>query len=375
MNRAGARRPGTRRAVSIGGPSATPVSDRDCLAARASELAYHIADRPDGGVGFQAHCPDVYADVLAHGYACFLGGHEKIDAAFVSIPEPGLAVVSFRGTLFPGDGPLWGWVDDWLEDFDADPVPWHVGGEPYGRVEHGFDRAVRELWTGTSERAAGPVVGSGPLGGEVGLRDTLARVVPEHGVTSVLVTGHSKGAAATYLAASLVRHAHPDVEVRVVCFAAPFVGDAAFRRHYRAAGLLGASLRYQNVDDLVPYLPNWWVATPLTVARWLARVLRGERARSVGGWTTEYVSLGELRVIDRASRVRTGVGARLLAAFRIVTDLLTLQIGRIASAHSLVTSEAHAAHPTGRYTRAVCGSSEPNPCSSQSLPKAATATA
>ena len=52
--------------------------------------------------------------------------------------------------------------------------------------------------------------------------------------------------------------------------------------------------------------------------------------------------------------------ARVPLLLRIVVDLLTLQVGRIADAHSLVY-DPDASHPTGRYTTAVCRASAPEP--------------
>jgi len=327
----------------------------DCLLAKASALAYCIQPGPLHP-GVPVHLPETarfYHEVIAGEPTVFVGGTEKIDAAFVSETRDDRVVVAFRGTLPPFVGSFWEWVDDWMEDFDVDPVPWRVKDQtvPYGRVEHGFDTAVHDLWR--------TIPGHGPLAA-TGIRDALAQIdwTTKKGV---LVTGHSKGAAATFLAASLIQ-AELDLPVgfvRVVCFAAPYTCDAEFKRCYAEAGLDEHTVRYQNVDDLVPFVPNWAVVGPLTLARWVSREVSGR----TGGapWTWAYVRIGHGRYITRECEVRTGPSAHLLATCRIWADLLTLQLGRVASAHSMVHDPA-SAHPTGRYSQAVCGTPVPTPC-------------
>ena len=107
----------------------TPVST-DCLLAFASELAYRIEPNPDHPRA-APHIPRSaphYDDVIVGEPTCFLRGEDKIDAAFVAEMPDGTVVVSFRGTLPPFGAPFWSWVEDWLEDFDIDPVPWTVAG-------------------------------------------------------------------------------------------------------------------------------------------------------------------------------------------------------------------------------------------------------
>ena len=352
----------------------TPVST-DCLLAFASELAYRIEPNPDHPRA-APHIPRSaphYDDVIVGEPTCFLRGEDKIDAAFVAEMPDDTVVVSFRGTLPPFGAPFWSWVEDWLEDFDIDPVPWTVAGQPYGRVEHGFDRAVLELWNDI--QGVGPLTTDDSafaegeeeltLGDERRtLRGGIRHALLHGGIdwstkTGILVTGHSKGAAATYLAASLIR-GEPDladVPVRVACFASPYTCDAAFLQAYTEAGLEDATVRYQNVDDLVPFVPNYLISLPLRLARWLDPT---STASTKATWTWRYVTIGHLRVITRACDIREGTGAYWRALLRIVVDLLTLQVGRIADAHSLV-HDPDASHPTGRYMTAVCRASAPEP--------------
>ena len=90
----------------------------------------------------------------------------------------------FRGTLPPFEGDFWRWIDDWLNDLRIEPTAWVVDGKPFGQVEDGFASAVVDLW---------PQV----------VKDLKA--VDLRSKKAIIVTGHSKGAAASFLAASLLK--------------------------------------------------------------------------------------------------------------------------------------------------------------------------
>ncbi len=71
---------------------------------------------------------------------------------------------------------------------------------------------------------------------------------------AVYLTGHSKGGAMATIAAYLLHRNTPDIRIaRVVTFAAPKPGDAAFRDGYQK--LVANHVRYESYGDLIPLLP------------------------------------------------------------------------------------------------------------------------
>lgn len=298
----------------------------DCRLAYASELAYSIAH--DGsGFSIDPSTPH-YGEVgFATGTApaCFAQGVDLINAGYVAETEDGWVLVVFRGTLPPTDQSFWPWVEDWLQDFEIGPVPWTVAGRPYGQVEGGFARAVHGLWYDVT-RALGAIDLSRKRG--------------------IWVTGHSKGAALTPLAASLLRAQFPSVYLRATGFAMPLACDRSFRDAYDAAGLGAVTVRYQNEYDLVPFLP--WVPTfaLLATAERLDREPGVNLSVTPEAWpTNDYVELGLLEYITTSCQIESGPGA-WYAAFRALEQALyRLEFLTVMEAHSL----------TGRYTTCVCG--------------------
>ena len=207
----------------------------------AATSAYEV--QLDGSFTPDAH---YYNPLGVHGQpTAFDGGKHEIDAGFFSLIEPEKsghlldAVLAFRGTLGSWKHGSWSsffaFVDDWLQDDSTRHVPFILGGQRIGCVAHGFHRALDRVWA---------------------LVEDALRRVDWTQVDTLYITGHSKGAAMTFLAAAMVKHHFPTIKkIEVHAFAAPLAGDPAFAQWYNAAGLDLTTTRYQRVNDVVPFVP------------------------------------------------------------------------------------------------------------------------
>lgn len=258
----------------------------------------------------------------------FVNGPEQINAGFVAETVDDWVVLALRGTLPPFQGNFWAWVEDWLQDFEAGPTDWNVNGKFFGRVETGFADAVHSVWDQV-ENAISKI-------------DLKTR-------QGILITGHSKGAAMTFLAASLLKTAYPHVLVENCCFAAPLTCDETFRNNYNALGLRPFTVRYQNEYDLVPFLP-WWPALAQ-----LARAQRLDQGTASPLLTAEswpesgdniYQPVGILRYLGPDCVVEYGDHGERDAWDAIKYALEHFEFGKIVDAHSA----------TGCYDSCVCRS-------------------
>jgi hypothetical protein len=130
-----------------------------------------------------------------------------------------LSVLAFRGT--ESEDPT-----DLFTDARFLQTEWTVGGAVTGRVHTGFARGLEVVWPQVS--------------------------APLRQVTSLVVTGHSLGAALATLAASRVPTAH------LYTFGSPRVGDGAFCN--AVSGI--AHERYVHCCDVVTRVPPEGVAPP-----------------------------------------------------------------------------------------------------------------
>jgi hypothetical protein len=258
---------------------------------------------------------------------CFSDGAQDINAGFVAETADNWVFLVFRGTLTPYTGDFWAWVDDWLQDFDIGPQPWIVNNNPFGQVEGGFANAMVDLW---------------PL-----VRKALAPIDLKS-KKGIIVSGHSKGAALSFLAASLVKAANPSLLVQDCCFAAPLTCDRTFRENYDALGIRPFTVRYQNEYDLVPFLPWVPVLDALAAAERLSRpdgankvVTTHLRARMLAN---DYVPVGILRYITTTCAIEHGEKAQHDADMAMLDALLGLHFMEIVEAHS----------GDGRYLNCVC---------------------
>lgn len=178
-------------------------------------------------------------------------------------PSDGLALVAFRGTQ-PDD------FNDLLADVSLALVPWQTG---QGQVHSGFAKAFGLV--------------------QPAIADWLASACADR--QSLLLTGHSLGAALASLAASVWR---PNVLITLGC---PRVGDAAF-----VASLADLAVtRLVDCCDIVARLPpsSWGYAhpEPATLVTHDGRVLAGPSAEVA----SEDRDLGRLQYL-RQYAGRTG---------------------------------------------------------------------
>lgn len=295
----------------------------ECRLINASVAAYYIED---GTLSPSAPGYDKIGVKPGTVPAVFTGGSDQIDAGYVAETADDWVFTVFRGTLPPFAGDFWRWIDDWLNDFRIGPMDWKVDGTTFGRAETGFASAVLDLWP--QVLAALRRIDLGPKKG-------------------IIVAGHSKGAAASSLAASLLKGEYfRNLLVEVCGFASPLVTDRAFRDNYNLLGLRPFSARYQNEYDIVPFLPYWPVLDVLAASERRSRgmnltITEQVRQQAAGN---DYVPLGILRYITTACGIEYGDKAESDALRAIGDALLHLRFTEIA--------EAHAAQ--GRYLSCVC---------------------
>ena len=132
--------------------------------------------------------------------------------------ESGAAVLAFRGTQT-------------FEDLEEDVRMHQVAFELGGQVHSGFSKAYLAVKQ--------PVL------------DALRAASPP--LRRLVVCGHSLGAALAVLVSATVASLMPGLELSLVCFACPRIGDAAFCRAVEA--LVPLHVRVQNEADEIPKLP------------------------------------------------------------------------------------------------------------------------
>ena len=86
------------------------------------------------------------------------------------------------------------------------------------------------------------------------LRDKLHALVQLHAPRTLLLTGHSLGGALAALAAVDLHAHYEDVELHVVTFGAPRVGNAAFTTQLASA--TRSYVRVRDPHDLIPDMPG-----------------------------------------------------------------------------------------------------------------------
>ncbi|MGS4947285.1 lipase family protein [Meridianimarinicoccus sp. RP-17] len=253
-------------------------------------------------------------------------GPDLTDAALIGLTGDGYAILAFRGTLAPNfvRDDLVGWITDWLNDADAVQTPWPPDGHGRQESEAGFSRAVVALWPWV-EATLEPLLDRAPKG--------------------LIVTGHSKGGAMTFLGAALARArwSAAALPIQVYAFAPPVTGNAAFAAAYHAAGLGAATHRVQVAKDLVPFLPRWDAADIWSKIRvsgivdrlgWDALVDLVDRVTGSG-----YVAVGsDTLIADDTGTVLTGNAARDAALAGVVAAVEAETFAEIAAAHVGATS-------------------------------------
>src|SRR5262249_14751628 len=201
----------------------------------------------------------------------FVGGLHEFDACLVGPTTDGV-VLAFRGTLplvqvFTNIKALL----DWINDFMAEPVA--AAGLP-GQVHRGLLRSLDNLWS-------------------QGLAEVKAQLTMAGAGARLLVTGHSKGGGVAPLAALRLR-ATEGISAKVITFAAPKAGNAAFAASYTPQV---EHVRYEFADDIVPHVPPSESFLKLLTA-----------LPNVGHWfdglaRLNYVPVGKLQFINWSGHI------------------------------------------------------------------------
>jgi hypothetical protein len=270
------------------------------------------------GVGFDPSAPPPEGVIR---------GFEKINSAFVGRTDDGNLVVAFRGTIPPGDGSWERWVTDWLNDFRAGQVPWSTSRQPYyGMVEHGFAAATLDLWPEV-ETLVAKFMAAGPA--------------PK----SIVVTGHSKGAALAPLAATLLRAKYPAAHIQLRVYAQPMTGDQTFANNFAADGLSQRMIRFQREYDLVPFLPDYWTFTLLASGlRAHGDAIADDVAAAAAAIRWAYVDIGYLVYVKTDCTPLTGSHGYDEAKNAIERAVFEFQWKTIMDAHSARSSYAPCIH-------------------------------
>lgn len=298
-------------------PPPGPAASRRVSSAAAGSF-YQVVPTYQDAVGFAQPSSD-YAP------AFFASGKDDIDAALIGSTNDDNVVVAIRGTIPPSfkDNDLMAWVTDWINDAKIVPHSWDPAGTHYGHVEHGFGDATQALWPW--------------------IHETLEPLLSDMSGT-VLVTGHSKGGAMTYLVASLIRETWPELEGRIEVHAfAPAVAiDRGFVKVYAAKGLADRTTRYQVQNDIVPFLPFWSDAnvwSEISFSGWAHELewtaaVEAFRLATGGGYTVA----GDFRYFDSAHKFVPGAKVDTSALTAVGKALNAKQYSMIADAHSATDS-------------------------------------
>jgi len=320
----------------------------------AAKAAYGIGF--DGQPDFSEEQPQFAHMGLVDAPSHWTGGEHRQHACLVAtIEDPGAGgsavVLAFRGTHPPEVDNLKdaaGFVEDWTNDFQAELV----AVEGIGEVHGGFWEAVEALW-------------SEPFLAEIDRR------LGASGSGRLYLTGHSKGGAMAPLAALRLHQSGRPVTA-VHTFAAARAGTASFAAAYAAAGIDGS--RYEFGDDIVPHLPPSSLLRD-TLHHELSALsaggfqVLGDLARMVSARTSgvaalaavigrlqaiEYVSVGELRYINRSGQVLDGTPE--LERQRLLSLFLKLVkpggVRTVATDHSV---DCASGYGKAVYGAGVCG--------------------
>ena len=300
------------------------TSTLECRLINASLAAYYIRDGklpPDspgyGKIGLKVGTvPTIFS-----------GGTDQIDAGYVAQTDDNLLFLVFRGTLPPSGDDFWKWIDDWLNDLRIEPMPWPVAGKIFGQAETGFATAVLDLW---------PQVVAALKNIDLGT------------IKAIFVTGHSKGAAASFLAATLLKGQElKNMLVEVCCFAPPLVTDVTFRANYdKLFRIRSLTVRYQNEYDIVPFLPYWPALDLLAPTERQARgtnliIDDATRERAIAN---DYIPVGTMRLITTTCAIEHGEKAEADAWSAVKRALWGLDFEEIMAAHAA----------NGRYLTCLC---------------------
>ena len=292
---------------------------------------YDVVNDYQDKVGFVGKAEEGYAPLF------MASGNDLINAALVGALKNGQMVVSLRGTLPPSfdNDDIIEWIKDWAQDGDIPPTPWPylepAGGQPVN-VETGFADACTSLWPH--------------------LEKMIEDIITAHSPSGVIVTGHSKGAAMTFLMATMIAKAFPQFKdkMQVFAFAAPVTGDDGFKAAYDAAGFAATTHRYQVEYDLVPFVPLWKAANIFTAVdydppkkrgfwAWLKSLFEEKAWTALGKFVTSktkggYDAVGDFTYFNAKHELVPGAVVQDTALKDVAGALEAFKVGEIANAHS-----------------------------------------
>lgn len=254
-------------------------------------------------------------------------GADDINAALVGAMQDGNLLISIRGTIPPTlfNNDIFAWMKDWAQDAEIQRRDWSIRRGPWSnvqQVERGFAAAMLNLWPRLIRM----------------IDETLAT----NPCTGVVIAGHSKGAAMTFLAATLVAQAYPQFagKIEVHAFAPPPIGNAGFQKGY--APMAASTHRYQVQNDVVPFLPLWddadlYAAVTFShlgyEAAWLA--FFAFIGLETGGG---YQTVGDFTYFDCNHQIVPGANVLTSALPAVASALMAEEFETVADAHSAVNS-------------------------------------
>lgn len=244
------------------------IPDRQILAA---SLAPYGIGRP-GGV---LEIPFAQDAGLTHdsNIKTFTHGRSDIDACYVAQLDEKTMVLGFRGTALRNPDDKLQAIFDWINNLSANPVSGKDENIP-GTLHEGFKHSALGLMNnGVAEH----------------IRQNLAADM------TLVVTGYSKGAALTPIAAAWIAQnigVKPD-RIKVRMFEPPRAGDPVFRSWFNNE--FKDAERYEYQDDIVPHVPPVRALTALITnipefGKFLGYI------NNLEDW--DYTHVGKLNFID-----------------------------------------------------------------------------
>jgi hypothetical protein len=297
-------------------PAGPPVSRK--VTSAAADSFYQVVPTYQDAVGFIQPAANYTPEFMA-------SGDDRTDAVLIGQTDDRNVVVAIRGTIPPSfkNNDLREWLTDWANDADVLRRSWDPAGSHYGCVERGFGDATEILWPW--------------------IKDALLPLLADEPET-VLVTGHSKGGAMTYLVASLIRETWPELDgkIEVHAFAPAVAVDEVFEKEYAAKGLAAKTTRYQVQNDIVPFLPYWKEANvwgEISFSGWWQKltwaVARCALSRATGGG---YTAPGGFEYFNCAHAWVPGAKVETSALTAVAATLNAEDFRVIADAHSAADS-------------------------------------
>jgi hypothetical protein len=235
-----------------------------------------------------------------------VGGRRKIDSCLIGTMKNTESnrngvVLAFRGTLASVSSPsdFLDVVSDWLNDFEAPLVPFKgpFAALTPGIVAHkGFADSIQNLLDPTAKTSTRRTV----------VDEIKTWLAAPNSNGRLYITGHSKGAALTYLAAFLL-HRMGLRPCAVISFEAPRCSDQKFATQFDQMGIY--SERYEYLDDIVPHVPpaklfGQMLTTALSFdprAQMLLSLLYPRAIQSLS-----YMPVGKLHYVDVGGNIIIG---------------------------------------------------------------------